>query len=80
MAGYISRIKPSKSAKSTCEHEVDGVTAHVLVGEHKDVEQVKEGPQHAHRHRQIAVDWGVPVLKKYYFNNQIMNVLDLFIP
>ncbi len=46
------------------EDHVDGV-AHVSVGQHQDVGQVEEGPQHADHHRQVAVHRVVKIL----FNN-----------
>ena len=46
------------------EDHVDGVP-HVPVGEHQDVGKVEQGAQHAHQHRQPAMDWIVEVLKMY---------------
>ena len=46
------------------EDHVDRVP-HVPVGEHQDVGKVEQGAQHAHQHRQPAVDWIVEVLKMY---------------
>ena len=59
--GDVLEVVEAVGHSDAGEDHVDGV-AHVPVGEHKDVGQVEEGPQHAHHHRQVPVHRVVKLL------------------
>ena len=62
--GDVFEVVKEVSDSDAGEDHVDRVP-HVPVGEHQDVGKVEQGAQHAHQHRQPAVDWIVEVLKMY---------------
>ena len=62
--GDVFEVVEEVSDSDSSEDHVDRVP-HVPVGEHQDVGKVEQGAQHAHQHRQPAVDWIVEVLKMY---------------
>ena len=59
--GDVFEVVEKVSDSDASEDHVDRVP-HVPVGEHQDVGKVEQGAQHAHQHRQPAVDWVVKLL------------------